>query len=285
MGREETGVPRTPEAFGAELRRLRENAGVSLDDIVSETKIGIGVLRNLEEGRFSRLPERVFTRNFVRQFGEVVGFSPDTLAEWFDMAWERYSLSSGSHPAIALAEAPEPEPRRRLLTWWPVALGIVFVIAVLAVLLLRDKGGREEGAGQKGVPSFTPTMASSENASGSPSPTAPLVEASPTHHEDGVEPGGGPVVATVRVLPGNECWIRSRDEAGRLNQRLLTAGERVEIPVRRMVQLTLGNGGGVVINVGGKTYRAPGRAGEVVHLELRPDGIFPTRVASTGADD
>ncbi len=273
VGRDEAGIPRTPEAFGAELRRLRENAGVSLEDIVAETKIGIGVLRDLEAGRFSRLPERVFTRNFVRQFSEVVGFPPDTLAAWFDVAWEAHTLRSGSHPAIALAETPEPRLGRRLWSWIPVAIGIIVLLGVLLALVVRHHGQEEGDARHGAVPSLpvTSTPRSTPLKSSPPpiSPSAvPLRESSDVDRED-----VRTAAATIRVLPGNECWIRWRDEHGMLSQRLLTAGESVEIPVEHLVQLTLGNGGGVVLTVGGKVYRAPGRPGEVVHLELHPDGM------------
>ncbi len=272
MGRNEEAVPRTPEEFGAELQRLRESAGVSLDDIVSETKIGIAVLRNLESGRFSYLPERVFTRNFVRQVGEAIGFEADVLAEWFDLAWDAHTLRSGSHPAIALTD-PEPPRGFKAWMWGPIALGVIILLGAIIVLgakLLRgDQEGPQAAAGlpvptaHQQVPSPSPFP--------SPGPTATIAMASPT-------PEG---TVRVEVQPGEECWIRTRDAEGRVNQRLLRGGEKVQIPLRGWLQLTLGNGGGVTVRAGDSVYENLGASGEVVHLEVRPSGL--TRISAAAA--
>jgi hypothetical protein len=39
------GVPNHPKAFGEELQRLRQSAGLSLEDIADETKISRQILR------------------------------------------------------------------------------------------------------------------------------------------------------------------------------------------------------------------------------------------------
>ena len=63
------GVPNHPKAFGEELQRLRQSAGLSLEDIADETKISRQILRCLESGDFRFLPQMVFSRNFVAQYG------------------------------------------------------------------------------------------------------------------------------------------------------------------------------------------------------------------------
>lgn len=272
MGRNEEAVPRTPEEFGAELQRLRESAGVSLDDIVSETKIGIAVLRNLESGRFSYLPERVFTRNFVRQVGEAIGFEPDVLAEWFDLAWNSHTLRSGSHPAIALAD-PEPPRAFKAWMWGPIALGVIILLGAIIVLgakVLRDEQEGPQAAAGLPVPTAHRQLPSPSPLP-SPGPTATIAAASPT-------PEGA---VRVEVQPGEECWIRTRDAEGRVNQRLLRGGEKVQIPLRGWLQLTLGNGGGVTVRAGDAVYENLGASGEVVHLEVRPSGL--TRISAAAA--
>ncbi len=271
MSRNGDGVPRTPEEFGAELRRLRENAGVSLEDIVSETKIGIGVLKNLEAGRFSYLPEGVFSRNFVRQFGEAVGFDPETLVTWFDAAWEHHTVRSGSHPAIKLTE-PAPSWGFKAWTWGPILLGALVLLVALIVLSLHLFGGRGGVPLGDPVTAFTPGAGTSAGPgrvgtvvprSSSPGPT---MTAAPPR-----TPAAGKVL--VQVRPGEECWIRTRDARGKVEQRLLTGGERAEIPVEGWLQLTVGNAGAVSVRVGGSTYSSLGNRGEVVHLEIRPEGM------------
>ncbi len=81
------GPPNHPKTFGEELRRLRESAGLSLDDIAEETKISKRILNNLEAGDFRSLPQLVFSRNFVSQYATFVGADPYRVAESFEAAW------------------------------------------------------------------------------------------------------------------------------------------------------------------------------------------------------
>ncbi len=269
MGRKEEGVPKTPEDFGAELKRLRESAGVSLDDIVSETKIGIAVLKNLESGQFSYLPERVFTRNFVRQVGETIGFGSDVLAEWFDIAWDSHALRSGSHPAITMTDAEPPRVFKAWM-WGPIVLGVVILLGAIIVLGTKVlRGGEQEVRAPAGL--AVPTVdrqVLSPSPSPSSGPAGAIATSSPV-------PEGS---VGIEVQPGEECWIRTRDAEGRVNQRLLRGGEKVRIPLRGWLQLTLGNGGGVTVRSGDAVYRHLGAAGEVVHLEVRPSGL--TRISA-----
>jgi cytoskeletal protein RodZ len=273
VGRNEEGVPRTPEEFGAELQRLRESGGVSLDDIVSETKIGIAVLRNLESGRFAYLPERVFTRNFVRQVGEAIGFEPDVLAEWFDLAWDSHTLRSGSHPAIAMTD-PEPPRAFKAWMWGPILLGVIILLGAIVVLGAKVLRGSDQESPRAAAGLPAPTVerhVPSPSPAPSPGPTATTAVGSPT-------PEGN---VRVEVQPGEECWIRTRDAEGRVNQRLLRGGEKVQIPLRGWLQLTLGNGGGVTVRAGDAVYEKLGAPGEVVHLEVRPSGL--TRISAAAA--
>ena len=67
---------------------------------MAETKISRRILEALENGRFQYLPERVFSRNFVRQYTAFIGYHDERILEWFDEAWKRFELASGSfHPA------------------------------------------------------------------------------------------------------------------------------------------------------------------------------------------
>ena len=88
------GPPNHPKTFGEELRHLRESAGLSLDNIAAETKISKRILHGLEEGEFRFLPERIFCRNFVIQYADVVGAESDRLVASFEDAWERFLLAS-----------------------------------------------------------------------------------------------------------------------------------------------------------------------------------------------
>jgi len=64
-------------AFGEKLRKQREQRGLALDAISNTTKIGIRMLRALEEEHFDQLPGGVFNKGFVRAYARQVGLDEE----------------------------------------------------------------------------------------------------------------------------------------------------------------------------------------------------------------
>ena len=58
--------------FYKELKELRVEAGISLEEIHSRTKISLEALRSIESGQFNKLP-RTYIRLFVRAYANEIG--------------------------------------------------------------------------------------------------------------------------------------------------------------------------------------------------------------------
>ena len=95
------GTSLTPKTFGNELRQIREQADVTLADIAGETKVSVRILEALEDGQFKFLPERVFSRNFVRQYASLVGAESEEMAQAVRYSLgplsRRLGIPSGAH--------------------------------------------------------------------------------------------------------------------------------------------------------------------------------------------
>jgi hypothetical protein len=63
--------------FGENLRKQREQRGLSLDAISTITKISPRMLRAIEEEHFDQLPGGVFNKGFVRAYARLVGLDED----------------------------------------------------------------------------------------------------------------------------------------------------------------------------------------------------------------
>lgn len=267
-----TAAPSRAQQFGEALRGLREAAGVTLDSISTETKISRRILEGLEQGHFQFLPEQVFTRNFVRQYARAVGGDEVELLEWFDTAWEQFTVTSGSHPRIEEVSQPPRNPVRWRF-WFPLALGVLLLVSAAVVIV---RGTR---LGQPAEPDPLRTLAGLPTPGTEPSvlstPEATRV-AEPTPAEEG-ELEEGALDLGVRVSGGKECWIRFRDREGRTEQRLLKTGEELKLELEEPVLLTLGNAAAVTVRVGQEEYRDLGRPGEVLHVEVTRQGITPLR--------
>jgi len=75
------------EAFGPNLRRARLQAGVSLRTIVEATNVSAALWEGLERNDFSRWPNGIFARAFVREYAQAIGVDPeaavDEFCRWF----------------------------------------------------------------------------------------------------------------------------------------------------------------------------------------------------------
>ncbi len=261
------GSPTRPRAFGDELRRLREAAGVELEQISGETKVSRRQLEALESGMFHLLPEKVFARNFVRQYLHLVGADEAAMIAAFDAAWDRFQLASGSHPVVRIDEVPPQRPVRWGF-WIPVGLGAAILLVVGVVIVSSGLRTTEALPDPMRAPAVRPSPTSPTSAmevAVAPSPFLPL------ELHTGAQPAA--TSFTVAVDADGECWIHFRDQSGRTDQRLLAGGSRTTLVLEGPVLLTVGNAGAVRIEVAGRSYDQLGAAGQVVHVEVGPDGL------------
>jgi transcriptional regulator with XRE-family HTH domain len=113
------------DLLGRRLRSERERRRITLESIAANTKISIGLLRDLERDDVSRWPSGIFRRSFIRDYAEAIGLDGDDLVREF---LERYpdaqhlktraaarlagGARSGGRPQtvlrLKLADAPHP---------------------------------------------------------------------------------------------------------------------------------------------------------------------------------
>jgi transcriptional regulator with XRE-family HTH domain len=75
------------EAFGPNLRRIRLQRGVSLKQLADSTKVAETLWAGLERNDFSRWPNGIFARAYVREYAKAIGVDPestvDDFCRWF----------------------------------------------------------------------------------------------------------------------------------------------------------------------------------------------------------
>jgi transcriptional regulator with XRE-family HTH domain len=71
------------DAFGPNLRRIRIQRGVSLDQIASATKVSTALWEGLERNDLSNWPAGIFARSFVRSYAMAIGVDPESTVDEF----------------------------------------------------------------------------------------------------------------------------------------------------------------------------------------------------------
>jgi curved DNA-binding protein CbpA len=65
---------------GNDLKKIREELGVSLEVIAGMAKVRVVLLRAIEEDQFEKTPSRIFLKSFLRAYAQCIGLDADLVA-------------------------------------------------------------------------------------------------------------------------------------------------------------------------------------------------------------
>ena len=241
-------------SVGACLRALREARGGSLEDMARATRVGSHQLEALEADRFEELPAPVFVKGFIRAYCGFLGESPDEPLR-------RYRAVLGEPPARARSATTVSRRPSRIAS--PLVVSLVLLL-VFGGALLAVNLGFKRGPGPKG-----------------PAPTAKVEPPAPPP----AAPAPGPAMATpmtpapaaaesasaqrLVVRAVERTWIRVQSDDGRFVDATLEPGATREWTAERRFLLTIGNAGGIEIELNGRVMPRLGERGAVIRqLEL-----------------
>lgn len=114
--------------LGEKLRLLREDAGLTLEELAQRTKIPAHYLRFLEREEYEKLPPPVYIRGFLQRWARVTGGDADALAQQFGRE-NRFFVTTSQARDVSVASA---RPRFVLtLKHIGVAVGVVVTLLLL----------------------------------------------------------------------------------------------------------------------------------------------------------
>lgn len=74
-----------PQTLGQRLKKARESSGFSLKKFAEISKIQLGYLEYLEEGRYKKLPSFVYVQGFLKKYSQILILPQDEiLAQYQD---------------------------------------------------------------------------------------------------------------------------------------------------------------------------------------------------------
>lgn len=240
-------------SFGDGLRRERELRGISLRDIAEATKISVRFLQALEDGRLEILPGGMFPRAFVRQYAEFLGLDVErTLGDFSRL----YREPVVERPVL---EAPRPNP-------WQNRIWAVAGAALLLTVVLASRRPAPRARHATAAPPLPAVMSS-------PARVVPLPAPPPAEGESLV----------LTLTADEECWVEALVDGRSVLNRVLTAGETAKIEAAAEIRLSVGNAGGVSLNLNNLPGLPLGRSGEVKKNILINRDNLPTLVQQTAA--
>jgi cytoskeletal protein RodZ len=234
----QVGEPSAETSFGTWLRRQREMREIELREIADKTKISLRYLKAMEQDRFDVLPAPVFARGFLREYARYVGLNPDEVVNYYLAAHEGADGRTEEEPVAMSAASRGPVSKRFLLL---LLLVLLLAVAAYAYFYQRSRASREDAA----PPPIAAPPAAAREVPPEPVPE-PVAEL----------PAGAPLVVTLDFT--QKCWVEATVDGRNRTAKLFVAGESLQLEAEERVALeTLGNAGGVQVQVNGEPYELP----------------------------
>ncbi len=256
---------RTAGSFGHYLQMARIERRMGLEEISRRTRIGMDVLRAIENEELDALPAEVFVKGFLRAYAREVRVDGD-------LAVQRYM-------AAVHAEAEKRRFNRRMLRrgnrLWNRLVAALFLLAALiagTIMLVSDRLGSRpaETAPAAAVVTAAPRGVAPASAKRLPPPHAnrqetPASAVSP-------EAAGGATAAKgrylLKVVAIGDTWLKviADDRAPRRYR--LHPGDRLELRASSGFNLLVGDAAGVRMEFNGRPVNLYGKSGQTVTLQL-----------------
>jgi cytoskeleton protein RodZ len=287
------------ESIGEFFKQVRDTKGLTLDDVALKTRIHPDFLIALEEGNFTKLPDQVFAKGFVRSYARSLGLDEEDAMRRFEGSAGAFYEKQAEREVLRLKQA---EDDRRKKTNRKVVLAAI-AVALLGLILLMSREHTPVAPPRPPAdiepPAITPPRGptSSESsdkansvvrnldiersaaASTAASKTLPpasisTVTAIPTVREEVVSPSVSPNDPLLVDTPSDGLlalaiealeltWVVVQVDSGSPEEALMRPGERVQWKASDRFTLTLGNAGGVRVELNGKEQGPFGNSGKV----------------------
>ncbi len=247
--------------LGIRLRELREAKGVSLDDIARSTRVGRRHLEALESDSWGELPAPVFVKGFIRAYCEFLDASPDEALGLY-----REAIGEPVKPE-RVPSVLRSVPSRHA---GPLVISLILFIALgasLFALRIGVKGSRPPAPAVPASGSARSDALTVPSSASIPAATAPGI---PTQPVPG--PAAEPKPAGQRLLirAVEPTWIRVQVDEGQVTEELLQAGAVREWTAARRFVLTVGNAGGLEVDLNGRRMPPLGARGAVIQKLVLP---------------
>lgn len=213
---------------GQRLRRAREAAGMTVEQLAAETRIPQRHIETIERGDFGALPSRTYATGFSRTYAKAVGLDENAV-----VAQLRVELGQSTNERMAAPRYEPGDPARvpsRGLAW--LSLAAIVLLAFGGYAFYRSY--------------FAPGIGPAPLEQPEPEATEPATAAVPS-----AAVAAGQVVFTALE---DGVWVKFYDKDGRqLMQKQMALNERYVVPVEAEgPQVWTGRPDALRITIGGK---------------------------------
>ena len=242
--------------IGQLLKEVREEAALSYEELAKKTLIRPSLLRAIEMGQVSQLPEPVYTRALIRRFGDSLGLDGEALSSQY------FAPANGQTSRSFWRVSFVPQLRPSHLYAIYVVL-IAFAISALSYTLKRTAYRTStlpvlEGEAAEEV--MLPEADEASQGSDSPKVDAEAIPAAVAN---------APVRLSMKME--DQSWMRITADGEVVFEGILKEGDDRIWTATQQIRIRAGNAGGVVVSFNEGTAKALGQPGMVTEVIFPPE--------------
>lgn len=241
---------------GEQLRRAREDAGLTLHHVADQTKIQQWILAAIERDDLSHVPGGVFIRGYLTSFARAVGLDGEQI--WADYRAEERIRAAETAPVPAPPKVP--------------AIGRWTIVRVAAIILVAAVVWRNSTRSNPDI--ATPPPAAPQGRASEVVPAAAPTTGTARQPVAAVDSGRMALPTTpmhLRLHTSSEVWLDAKVDGEQRVYRLVAPGEDLSLDAKREIALRIGDASAVTYTINGAAGRPLGGRGVVRDIVIAPD--------------
>ena len=289
------------DKFAEELKEQREKSGLSIQQMATKTRIDLKFLEAIELGNFAFLPE-LYVKAFIKQYAKTVGIDEDLILKKYEAAKEGKQFSSNppaskeetkeneiAAPEAPIKETPSPEAskpavsttstlksyndlpkqesvdetkaNKQLMMFGIGGVGIIIIAALLYFLVFNK----------------------SNDIIVAETPIDEVIAQSNERYVENSSPEQNLSDSTTVIAPSDSLyltltaketsWVFVILDNNRVQEFTLSPNSKFTITAAKEFKATIGNSGGLSLQLNNKPIDFTGRSGSVRHFKLDRTGI------------
>jgi cytoskeletal protein RodZ len=245
--------------LGEGLRRAREDAGLSLDELAHITNLRSSLILLIEKDDFSQCGGDTYARGHIRNIARAVGVSPEEFLAQFDA--EHSTDLRSIHAQLVDNNAAAIRSENRKLSWKVLAgaslsIAVLIGVAQFSINALDSESTTSELIAEPVEPSAAPVTPS---ATPSVTPSATTETATAT---------GGPLQLVIAATRGNSN-IHVVVVGKTLYKGPLFQGEEKTFVGENSISIYLGNAGDLDLTLNGEKLAPLGERNQEIRKTFR----------------
>ncbi|MFB7379186.1 helix-turn-helix domain-containing protein [Kitasatospora purpeofusca] len=255
-------------SIGRVLSAARIDAGLTVDQVSSATRVRVPIVHAIEEDDFGRCGGDFYARGHIRAIAQLVRVDGEALVARYDAA--HGGSPASKRPTELIESGPIKVPGRGRPNWTAAMVAaIVAVVGVIGFNLVSGKSGvGTTGSASAPLPSGSGT---GSVAAVAPAPTPTVQPPAPAPSAAAIAAAPADKVTVKLVAEKDTSWVSAVDGTGKsLFQNNIEEGQDQTFTDPKQIKLVIGNAGAVHVYVNGKDLGPAGKNGQVVHVTYTP---------------